>query len=139
MALLTVLVAYFPATAQAFSVTPVQQAVAQAIAVRHWGDAPCGGNVPVSWTHLGRTKNARSYWLDMGTGPAGYLWCSIQFSYDVGWNWPKFCTVLEHEYGHLLGYQHDAGLLMNRYYVGSTRECAPVARPMSVRHLTHSR
>ena len=31
--------------------------------------------------------------------PSTYLRCTIAFSLDVRWDWPKFCTITEHEPG----------------------------------------
>lgn len=107
--------------------TAMQQ-TAQAIAVQHWGTAPAE-DPPIVWAHLGRTINARATWFALGAPLdwTQYTDEKITFSYDVGWNWPKFCTVMVHEYGHLLGKVHtdDPRDVMTAVYAGPIRECVP--------------
>ena len=140
-----VAVAILPAVAQADSGLPqvpvpasdALTATAHALAVAHWGVDPCGGQVTVTWAHMGAGINARSQWMSYDIhNPATYSQCSITYNLDVDWDWPKLCTVIEHELGHLAGHDHvnDPHDVMSPYYVYATPECAsgataPVAAP----------
>ncbi len=70
--------------------------------------------------------------------PATYSQCAISYNLDVDWDWPKLCTVIEHELGHLAGHDHvnDPHDVMSPYYVYPTPECAaggaPAAAPAPV-------
>jgi hypothetical protein len=140
-----VALALLPAAAQA-DVTPPQLPVpaadalttaAHGLAVAHWGVDPCGGQVTVTWAHMGAGINARSQWMSYDIrNPATYSQCSITYNLDVDWDWPKLCTVIEHELGHLSGHDHvnDPHDVMSPYYVYPTPECAaganaPAAAP----------
>jgi hypothetical protein len=80
---------------------------AHALAVAHWGVDPCGGQVTVTWAHMGSGINARSTWMSYDIhNPATYSQCAISYNLDVDWDWPKLCTVIEHELGHLAGHDH---------------------------------
>jgi hypothetical protein len=103
---------------------------AHALAVARWGMDPCGGQVAVSWSHMGSSVNARSQWMSVDThDPTTFSECSITYNLDVDWNWPKLCTVIEHELGHLSGHSHvsDPHDVMSAYYVYPTSECSPLA------------
>jgi hypothetical protein len=108
---------------------------AHALAVARWGVEPCAGQVAVTWAHMGAGINARSQWMsiDIHT-PSTYTQCSITYNLDVDWDWPKLCTVVEHELGHLAGHDHvnDPHDVMSPYYVFPAAECAaaqPAAQP----------
>jgi hypothetical protein len=109
---------------------------AHALAVAHWGVDPCAGQVTVTWAHMGSGINARSTWMSYDIhNPATYSQCAITYNLDVDWDWPKLCTVIEHELGHLAGHDHvdDPHDVMSPYYVYPTPECAagggPAAAP----------
>ena len=110
---------------------------AHALAVAHWGVEPCAGQVTVTWAHMGPGINARSTWMSYDIhNPATYTQCAISYNLDVDWDWPKLCTVIEHELGHLAGHDHvnDPHDVMSPYYVYPTPECAagaaaPAAAP----------
>jgi hypothetical protein len=132
----------FPATARAdvsLPQLPVPAAdalmsTAHALAVAHWGAEPCGGQVGVVWAHMGAGINARSQWMSTDvTNAATYTQCSISYNLDVDWDWPKLCTVIEHELGHLDGHGHvdDPHNVMSPYYVFPSLECSAAA-PASV-------
>ena len=57
--------------------------------------------------------------------------CTIAFSLDVHWDWPKLCTITEHELGHLNGNAHvvDASNVMSDSYFEATPECLHAAMP----------
>src|SRR3954447_18558554 len=109
---------------------------AHALAVAHWGVDPCAGQVTVTWAHMGAGINARSTWMSYDIhNPATYSQCAISYNLDVDWDWPKLCTVIEHELGHLAGHDHvdNPHHVMSPYYVYPTPECAagggPAAAP----------
>jgi hypothetical protein len=100
---------------------------AHQLAVNRWGMDPCGGQVTVTWAHMGAGINAQSRWMSTDVhDPSTYSSCSISYNLDVDWDWPKLCTVVEHELGHLSGHDHvnDPHDVMSPYYVYPTPECA---------------
>jgi hypothetical protein len=125
-------IAVLPAAAQAAATVPVPASdalttSAHALAVARWGADPCGGQVAVTWAHMGAGINARSQWMSIDVHtPATYSQCSITYNLDVDWDWPKLCTVIEHELGHLAGHEHvnDPHDVMSPYYVYPSAECA---------------
>jgi pyruvate/2-oxoglutarate dehydrogenase complex dihydrolipoamide acyltransferase (E2) component len=138
-------IAILPAVAKADSGLPqvpvpasdALTTTAHALAVAHWGVDPCAGQVTVTWAHMGAGINARSTWMSYDVhNPATYTQCAISYNLDVDWDWPKLCTVIEHELGHLSGHDHvnDPHDVMSPYYVYPTPECAagavaPAAAP----------
>jgi hypothetical protein len=102
-------------------------ATAHALAVARWGMDPCGGQVAMTWGHMGSGINARSQWMSIDVhDPSTFSDCSITYNLDVDWDWPKLCTVVEHELGHLSGHDHvdDPHDVMSPYYVYAAPECA---------------
>jgi Matrixin len=102
-------------------------ATAHSLAVARWATDACGGQVAMSWTHMGQGINARSQWMSIDVNdPSTYSECSITYNLDVDWDWPKLCTVVEHELGHLSGHDHvnDPHDVMSPYYVVPAPECA---------------
>jgi hypothetical protein len=100
---------------------------AHSLAVARWGADPCGGQVTTSWTHMGAGINARSQWMSVDVNDAStYSDCAVTYNLDVDWDWPKLCTVVEHELGHLNGHDHvnDPHDVMSPYYVFPAPECA---------------
>jgi hypothetical protein len=140
--------ALLPATARAEANLTVPAAeplmtTAHVLAVARWGMEPCAGQVAVSWTHMGPGINARSQWMSIDAhNPATFTDCTITYNLDVTWDWPKLCTVVEHELGHLAGHDHvdDPHDVMSPYYIFPAPECsppttaAPVANPGAARH-----
>jgi hypothetical protein len=135
-------IAILPAVAQADSGLPqvpvpasdALTTAAHAMAVAHWGVDPCAGQVTVTWAHMGAGINARSTWMSYDVhNPATYSQCAISYNLDVDWDWPKLCTVIEHELGHLAGHDHvdDPHDVMSPYYVYPTPECAAAGAPAS--------
>ena len=107
-------------------------AAAQALGASHWKQQACGGQVAITWEHLGARTNAQSRWsAPAGGDPSTYLRCTIAFSLDAHWDWPKFCTITEHELGHLTGHAHvdDDADLMSPYYFDATPECRKAPQP----------
>jgi hypothetical protein len=125
-------IAMLPAAAHAATAVPVPAAdalttTAHALAVARWGVDPCGGQVAVTWAHMGTGINARSQWMSVDIhDPSTYSQCTITYNLDIDWDWPKLCTVIEHELGHLAGHEHvdDPHNVMSPYYVFPTPECA---------------
>ena len=142
--------AFLPSAAHAegaFANLPVPAAdgltsTAHAFAVARWGIDPCGGQVAVSWAHMGDGINARSQWMSVDIhDPSTYSQCSITYNLDIGWDWPKLCTVIEHELGHLAGHEHvnNPHDVMSPYYVFPAPECLagqpgaePVPAPVAI-------
>jgi hypothetical protein len=127
--------ALLPGAAHAAGTTPslpvpaadALTSTAHALAVARWGVDPCGGQVSVAWAHMGDGINARSQWMSVDIHDAStYSQCSISYNLDVDWDWPKLCTVIEHELGHLSGHEHvnDPHDVMSPYYVFPSAECA---------------
>jgi hypothetical protein len=100
---------------------------AHSFAVARWGTDPCGGQVTMSWSHMGAGINARSQWMSVDVNdPSTYSECAVTYNLDIDWDWPKLCTVVEHELGHLTGHDHvnDPHDVMSPYYVFPASECA---------------
>jgi hypothetical protein len=122
---------------------------ARSLAVAHWGADPCGGQVTMAWIHMGPGINARSQWMSIDVHDASsYSECAITYNLDVDWDWPKLCTVVEHELGHLSAHDHvnDPHDVMSPYYVFPSAECSagasqtPVEAPdRAQRSVTSSR
>jgi Matrixin len=110
-------------------------ATAHSLGVARWGVDPCGGQVAMSWEHMGTGINARSQWMSIDVHDAStFSDCSIAYNLDVDWDWPKLCTVVEHELGHLSGHDHvaDPHDVMSPYYVYPSPECAPAKSQAAV-------
>ena len=111
--------------------SPAAQTAAD-IAAAYWGQAPCSGQVEVAWSALDGDVNASSSWenpVGPYDDPAENSACRIVFNATSDWDWPKFCTVLVHEYGHLTGHPHsdDRSDVMYPYYQQPVGQCAPSA------------
>jgi hypothetical protein len=97
---------------------------ARSVAVQQWGIDPCHGDVDISWGRLPADQNAVSSWVnqyrDYGD-PEHNTLCEVTFNTRQDWDWPKLCTVLAHEFGHLAGHEHsqDADDVMFPYYEGT--------------------
>ena len=113
-----------------FAVDSPALRAAQDIARAYWGTDPCGGEIEISWQRRQRHVNAISTWSttnaeDPYADPGGNSDCTIQLNPRARFDWPKLCTVVVHEYGHLAGHDHDAapGRLMSAYYTTPLRVC----------------
>jgi hypothetical protein len=125
-----------PASAR-FAVGSPGMLVAQDLARRTWGMDPCGGVIDVSWGVDDPSINARSYWANPQSAydaPALNVQCRIVFNTLLSFDWPKFCTVLVHEYGHLAGHPHsaDGPDVMSPIYRAPLPACTALADPSGV-------
>jgi hypothetical protein len=97
-------------------------AEAQRIAKAHWGAEACNSRVVLSWSEeLADGVAAEAAWSNPTSSydhPERNANCAIRFNADVTFDWPKFCTIAVHEYGHLNGQRHDeeAGHVMGASY-----------------------
>lgn len=124
--------------ASRFAVGSPQLTTAQNLAIAHWGTSPCQGQVTLTWKRQSPGINAMSLWTTLGTDPYGdpadNQDCEIDLNPAAAWDWPKLCTVIVHEYGHLAGQDHDAhaGHLMSPMYTTPVPECTPTPEPRTV-------
>jgi hypothetical protein len=116
-------------------VTTPAIATAEQIARDYWGADPCGGTVTVRWVRQAADINALSTWSSPTTDPYGQPQdnsdCEIDLNPAATFDWPKLCTVLVHEFGHLVGHDHDPrpGHLMSELYTTPLAACTtPTAR-----------
>src|SRR3954454_21789322 len=124
---------------QVFAAGSQQMQSAQQLAKQHWGTDPCGGNVEIVWSGLASDINAQSSWTNPTSAydnPSQNGDCKITFNPGAEYDWPKFCTVTVHEYGHLSGRPPDNNDedVMSRYYVKPVPECKtaePGAAPVT--------
>jgi hypothetical protein len=108
---------------------------AEQIARAYWGADPCDGAITIRWVRQTPDINALSTWSSPTTDPYGdpehNSDCAIDLNPAAAFDWPKFCTVVVHEFGHLLGRDHDPhpGQLMSEIYTTPVAPCAtPTAR-----------
>jgi hypothetical protein len=82
---------------------------ARQIAVEHWGIDPCH---------------------DYGD-PEHNTLCEVTFNVRQDWDWPKFCTVFVHEFGHIAGHAHsdDPDDVMFAYYDGTNLPACTAVTP----------
>jgi hypothetical protein len=103
-------------------------ASAQHRAETYWQATPCQGEIAIQAAPLG-TLNAESIYTTADGDPAGFEDCRIVFNSALpspwSWTWDRFCTVMVHEYGHLLGHQHspDPADVMYADYVRPVGAC----------------
>ncbi|HWT91998.1 MAG TPA: hypothetical protein VN238_03310 [Solirubrobacteraceae bacterium] len=122
--------------AKAAAVAPDQQfpvgspaiAKAKEVATGVWGRDACGGNVQMVWTVLEPGTNATASWRnpsDAWNNAAENFDCKIDINTQAAYDFPKLCTVLVHELGHLNGQQHtpQAGQLMSAFYTDPIAQC----------------
>src|SRR3954471_24267064 len=107
---------------------------AEVVARAYWNADACSGQVEVSWTDQSQTINAVSSWKNPTDGynnPGQNFDCTVEFNRDLDYDWPRFCTVLVHEFGHLTGHKHspDPNDVMAAYYNRPLQQCQDTADP----------
>ena len=131
-----------PAPEARFAIGGPAMAAARQIAEQHWGTPPCGGNIVIAWAQLDEETNATAAWrnpTDAWNNAGENFDCHIEFNARSDFDWPKLCTVMTHEVGHLVGQPHAdiGGQLMSPVYSEPLPACtgaepgapAPVATP----------
>jgi hypothetical protein len=113
--------------------TAVQTATS--LAAERWGFSPCGGRVNVTWAALSAGLNAEASWtneLDPYLQPSRNGDCAVVLSTGQDWDWPKLCSVVIHELGHLAGHDHvdDPEDVMYFTYVQPIPECLATPEPV---------
>jgi hypothetical protein len=109
---------------------------ASEIAEARWADSHvCNGDLTIYWGRLNPQYNATSSWsnpVDDYAAPDRNESCEIELNVRADWDWPKLCTVLVHEFGHLTGHRHadDPDDVMYYAYVQPIPECAQTPEPV---------
>jgi hypothetical protein len=122
----------------AFPVGSEGMAKAQEVAVAFWGRQPCGGTYDLAWTPMDSQTNGTASWknpTDAWNNVGENFDCEVDLNPEAGFDFPKLCTVLAHEIGHLIGNQHaeQPNLLMSTYYSEPLPECVaadPTPKPV---------
>ena len=119
---------------QQFAVGGAAMQAAEVVAHAYWNADACSGQVEVSWTDQDTTINAVSTWKNPTDGynnPGQNFDCEVDFNRLLSYDWPRFCTVLVHEFGHLTGHQHspDPNDVMAAYYNRPLQQCQDTADP----------
>ena len=117
---------------QRFPLDGPQLQVARDLAKQHWNADACGGNVTYAWVQMEATTNATASWRnpsDAWNNIGENFDCRIELNTAAEFDWAKFCTVVAHEYGHLVGQQHaaESGQLMSPYYSDPLPVCLNTA------------
>src|SRR4051812_10175608 len=119
---------------QRFAVGGAAMQAAEGVARAYWNADACSGQVEVRWTDQSETINAISSWKNPTSGydnPTENFDCTVDFNRGLSYDWPRFCTVLVHEFGHLTGHQHspDPDDVMAAYYNHPVPQCEATPDP----------
>ena len=132
-----------PAGAAELALDEASAAAAADVAKSYWQATPCAGQVAITWTPLAPTTNATSSWANpIGAydAPEQNSACAIDFNSALDWDWTRYCSILVHEYGHLVGHPHgsDTGDVMYPYYLKPVAQCeaAAAGQPATAPQLT---
>src|SRR4051794_21374937 len=117
-----------------FAMDSAAATAARQISAAHWGTDPCNGQVALEWVSLDDTVNAQSSWTNPTSAydnPGQNGDCKVQFNATAEFDWPKFCTVMVHELGHLVGKPHaaDPRDVMAAYYTVPLAACTATLPP----------
>jgi matrixin len=120
-----------PAAQRYAAGSPAMRA-AQSIARAHWDADPCHGRVAIAWAPQDPVVNARSSWrnpISTYGAPARNRGCRIVLNAGLRFDWPKLCSIVVHEYGHLAGHphSHDPDDVMSAVYRRPVAACAGAA------------
>ena len=124
-----------PALAATASPAPARALqAAQTFAQSHWGATPCAGRIAISWMTLRANTNAMSTWgnpVGQYADASSNTDCAIAFNVAASWDRAKLCSVVTHEYGHLLGHAHssDPADTMYPYYLAPIAGCDQTGKP----------
>lgn len=125
-----------PSGAERFPANGAAMIEAQAIADDYWGTDPCHGHVAISWRSINPRISAISAWMNPHgayADPVDNRRCTVTFNPAQAFDWPMFCTVFVHEFGHLTGHRHvrDHNDVMYPIYTAPLSECATAPVPPS--------
>jgi Matrixin len=113
---------------QRFPLDGAELQLSREVARAHWNADACGGAVTFAWVTMEATTNATASWrnpTDAWNNVAENFDCKIELNTAAEFDFPKLCTVVAHEVGHLVGQQHaeQAGQLMSPYYSDPLPAC----------------
>src|SRR4051794_34318417 len=117
-----------------FPVGAAAEQLAVQIAKAAWNTDPCGGQYTIEWGALDDNVNAQSSWTNPQSAydnPELNGDCKVTFNPGAEFDWPKFCTVIVHELGHLAGKPHaaDPRDVMAAYYTVPLAACSGTLPP----------